>query len=392
MVVLSSNDGVIISRSNEVKALGVKMGEPYFRVRSFLESHETTVFSSNFQLYEEVSARVMSVLRRVTPAIEVYSVDEAFLEVPPSGRKSPIKWGGEVRAQVLRETGIPVSVGIAPSKTVAKLAADFAKKHEESGGVFPLLPDEKWDDVLGNVSVEDVWGIGRKWGDFLRRGGILTALRLRDAKEDWVEKHLGVRGLRTVWELRGVRCVAVEEREKPRKSIQSSRSFASPVRREEVLMEAVTEFALTAGRRLRIQNSMAESLSVSISTNRFRSPFYYKQVEIPLVFPTDSDIQFIRAATKGLTLIFKEGYAYEKAEVSLNRISSAASVQLGLFGRSEDRSSTLSRVADHLNQEVGRRLLQPAILMGGKEWCSRKDKHSGVCLEDLERLPLFSPK
>ncbi|NCB17379.1 MAG: Y-family DNA polymerase, partial [Synergistales bacterium] len=200
VVVLSSNDGVVIARSNEVKALGVKMGEPYFRVRSFLERHDTAVFSSNFRLYEEVSARVMASLRRFTPSMEVYSVDEAFLEIPPEGKRKPAEWARDVRAAVLRETGIPVSVGAAPTKTAAKLAAERAKKRPETGGGFALLPGGAWDDLLGEVPVEDVWGIGRRWSDFLRRRGISTALRLRDAPDDRLEKHLGVRGLRTAWE------------------------------------------------------------------------------------------------------------------------------------------------------------------------------------------------
>lgn len=390
VVVLSSNDGVIISRSNEAKALGIKMGEPYFQVRTLLERRGCAVFSSNFQLYEEISARVMEVLRRAVPSIEVYSVDEAFLEVPPAGRERPVEWGRELRAAVLKQTGIPVSIGVAPAKTAAKLAAERGKKRPETGGVFALLPGEAWDGLLGEVPVEDVWGIGRRWADFLRRRGVSTALRLRDTPDDWLEKHLGVRGLRTAWELRGIRCFPLEEAEKPQKSIQSSRSFASPVRSRESLAEAVTEFALTAGRRLRSQRSLAGSLSVSISTNRFRSPFYGAKEEVVLETPTDSDIALIRAATGALSSIYKDGCDYEKAEVGLGRLSSADTVQLRLFGERDDRSSALSRAADRLNEQVGRRLLAPAALLGEKEWQPRKERHSGVRLEDLDTLPAIS--
>jgi DNA polymerase V len=392
VVVLSSNDGVIISRSNEAKALGIKMGEPYFRVRSFLERRGGAVFSSNFQLYEEISARVMEVLRRSVPSIEIYSVDEAFLEVPPAGKGCPVEWARDVRAAVLKETGIPVSVGVAPAKTAAKLAAERAKKRPETGGAFALLPGEFWDDVLGEIPVEDVWGIGRRWSDFLRRRGVLTALRLRDASDDWLEKHLGIRGLRTAWELRGIRCFAIEEREKPQKSIQSSRSFSSPVRSREALAEAVTEFALAAGRRLRSQGSLAGSLSVSISTSRFRAPFYGARAEVILETPTDSDITLIKAATGVLSSIYKEERDYEKAEVCLGSLSSAATVQLRLFGKMDDRGSALSRAADRLNDEAGRRLLMPAVLLGEKEWRPRKERHSGTRLEDLEKLPVISGK
>ncbi len=390
VVVLSSNDGVIISRSNEAKTLGIKMGEPYFRVRAFLERRGGAVFSSNFQLYEEISARVMEVLRRSTPSIEVYSVDEAFLELPPAARERPVEWGRELRAAVLKETGIPVSVGVAPAKTAAKLAAERGKKRPETGGVFALLPGEAWDDILRDVPVEDVWGIGRQWSDFLRRRGVSTALRLRDTPDDWLEKYLGVRGLRTAWELRGIRCFPIEEYEKPQKSIHSSRSFATPVRNRESLAEAVTEFALTAGRRLRSQRSLAGCLSVSISTSRFRSPFYGAREEVVLETPTDSDIALIRAATGALSSIYKDGCDYEKAEVGLGRLSSADTVQLRLFGERDDRGSALSRAADRLNEQAGRRLLLPAALLGEKEWRPRKDRHSGVRLEDLNTLPKIS--
>ena len=390
VVVLSSNDGIVIARSNEVKALGVKMGEPLFRVRSLLEQHGTTVFSSNFQLYEEVSSRVMAVLGRFTPSMEVYSIDEAFLELPPPGMDDPFCWGAALRATVLRETGIPLSIGIAPTKTLAKLGAERAKKDRAREGVRTLLPDEDRTDFLSAFAVDDVWGIGRRWGDALKKRGITTALRLRDAKDDWVEKRMGVRGLRTVWELRGIRCLAIEEAEKPQKSIQSSRTFAVPLREFSPLAEAVTEFALTAARRLRAQKSRASRLTVHIGTSRFHDPWYGKTVEIPLGMPTESDIRLIRSAVEGLRLIYREGYDYVRGEVTLLELSSAETFQLSLFDPFDDRSTALSRVADRLNREAGCQLLRPALLLGEKEWRPRRDSHSGVRLENLSSLPVLS--
>ncbi|MEA4881512.1 MAG: Y-family DNA polymerase [Synergistaceae bacterium] len=390
VVVLSSNDGIVIARSNEVKALGVKMGEPFFRVRPLLEQHGTAVFSSNFQLYEEVSSRVMAVLGRFTPSMEVYSIDEAFLELPPSGMDDPFCWGAALRGTVLRETGIPLSVGIAPTKTLAKLGAERAKKDRMKEGVRTLLPGENLDDFLSAFPVDDVWGIGRRWGDALKKRGITTVLRLRDAKDDWVEKRMGVRGLRTVWELRGIRCIPIEEAEKPQKSIQSSRTFAVPLREFSPLAEAVTEFALTAGRRLRAQKSRASRLTVHIGTSRFRDPWYGRTAEIPLGMPTESDIRLIRSAVEGLAMIYREGYDYVRGEVTLLELSSAETFQLSLFDRSDDRSAALSRVADRLNREAGRQLLRPALLLGEKEWRPRRDSHSGVRLEDLSNLPVLS--
>ncbi|MGI6253736.1 MAG: Y-family DNA polymerase [Synergistaceae bacterium] len=392
VVVLSSNDGVVISRSNEVKALGVKMGEPYFKVRSFLEMHGTTVFSSNFKLYEEISSRVMASLRRAVPSMEVYSIDEAFLETPPEGKSAPEEWARGLRGTILRETGIPLSIGMAPTKTAAKLAAERAKKHPGAGGAFALLPGKPWDDFLRDIPVGDIWGIGRRWSDFLKKRGVSTALRLRDSSDDWLDRRMGVRGLRTAWELRGIRCYPIERLEKPQKSIQSSRSFSSPVRDRESLLEAVTEYAMIAGRRLRSQNSLAGSLAVSIRTNRFKESFFRAEQEIIFQTPTDSDIRLIRAAADALFSIYREGHDYEKASVWLGRLSCAGMVQLGLFGDEgeEDRGAALSRAADRLNGEAGRRLLAPAALLGEKAWRPRRDRDSGLTLEDLGKLPVIA--
>ncbi len=387
VVVLSSNDGIVVSRSNEAKAMGIKMGEAYFKVRRFFEKRGGVAFSSNFQLYEEISDRVMAALRGRTPSMEVYSVDEAFLEVPPDARGRVEEWGREVRAAVLREAGIPVSVGLAPTKTAAKLAAERGKKRPETGGVFVLPPGGDWDDFLRDIPVEDVWGIGWRWSAYLRRRGVLTALRLRDASDDWLDRRLGVRGVRTAWELRGIRCFGVEEVDRAQKSIQSSRTFARPVRDREAMAEAVTEFALVAGRRLRSQGSLAGSVAVSISTSRFRAPFYGAAAEAPLEAPTDSDIVLARAATGAMNSIFREGLDYEKAHVLLGRLSPADSVQLTLFGGGDERGSALSRTSDRINAAVGRKLLMPALLMGEKEWRPRRSRHSGTRLEDLGSLP-----
>jgi len=282
-------------------------------------------------------------------------------------------------------------VGIAPTKTLAKLGAERAKKDRLKEGVRSLLPGEDLADFLSAFSVDDVWGIGRRWGDALKKRGITTALRLRDAKDDLVEKRMGIRGLRTVWELRGIRCLAIEEVEKPQKSIQSSRTFAVPLRDFSPLAEAVTEFALTAARRLRAQKSRTSRLTVHIGTSRFHDPWYGRTAEIPLGMPTDSDGKILRAALEGLHLIYREGYDYVRGEVTLLELSPGETFQLGLFDRPDDRSAAISRVADRLNGEAGRQLLRPAILLGEKEWRPRRDSHSGVRLEDLSSLPVLSP-
>ncbi len=383
VVVLSSNDGVVISRSNEVKAMGVQMGEPYFKVASLLARRGVTVFSSNFGLYEDVSRRVMAVLQRLSPLSETYSIDEAFLEVP-SGEGEP--WGRMVRETVLRETGIPLSVGIAPAKVQAKLASERAKRTAD--GVLAAPRGRALADFLGAFPVREVWGVGRQMEKGLKRYGISTALDLRNARDDLVERRFGITGLRLVWELRGVRCFPLEERETARKSIQASRTFSTPVRDVQSLCEAVTEFAVIAGRRLRAQGELAGSLTVTLTSGRFRDA-WCRRSDRRLVHPaTDSDLRLIRAATESARCLYEDGADYGKAEVTLSDLSSAREKQLTLFEPSLDRGSTLSRVADRLNAETGRKFLQPAILMGEKAWRPRKDMCSSVRLEELEFLPM----
>ncbi|GAB1428666.1 translesion error-prone DNA polymerase V subunit UmuC [Aminivibrio sp.] len=329
----------------------------------------------------------MAVLGRFTPSMEVLFIDEAFLDF--AGMDDPFCWGATLRGTVLRETGIPLSVGIAPTKTLAKLGAERAKKDRVKEG--PHLPAGRrtWT-IFSPPSPWTMSGNRPAVGGCPEERGITTALRLRDAKDDWVEKRMGVRGLRTVWELRGIRCLAIEEAEKPQKSIQSSRTFAVPLREFSPLAEAVTEFALTAGRRLRAQKSRASRLTVHIGTSRFRDPWYGRTAEIPLGMPTESDIRLIRSAVEGLAMIYREGYDYVRGEVTLLELSSAETFQLSLFDPFDDRSTALSRVADRLNRETGRQLLRPALLLGEKEWRPRRDSHSGVRLEDLSSLPVLS--
>lgn len=386
VVVLSSNDGVVISRSNEVKAMGVKMGEPYFRVAPLLARRGVTVFSSNFRLYEEVSDRVMEILARFSPSREVYSIDEAFLEVP-SGEGE--RWGRAVRSAVYREMGIPLSVGAAPVKVLAKLAADRAKKGD---GVLVLPVGRTMEEFLDSFPVRDVWGVGRQMEKLLRGRGITTALRLRNAPDEWVERRLGITGLRIVWELRGVRCFPVEERESPRKSIQSSRSFSAPVRDLESMTGAVTEFAMIAARRLRAQKAVAGRVMVGVVSGGFGPLRRRRQAERLLDPPTDSDITIVREATEGLRSCYRDGEAYEKAEILLTALSSSEHRQMGLFQQHDERGAALARVTDRLNAEAGRKILQPAILMGEKPWRSRRAMCSSVSLENMDFLPLLRGK
>jgi len=228
VIVLSCNDGCVISRSNEAKALGIPMAEPFFKIRALAEARGVAVFSTNFALYHEVSRRVMAVLSRYTDHMETYSVDEAFLDLSIASLADPVAYARGIRRTLLEEIGIPVSIGIASTKTLAKLAADRGKKDPETGGVFSLEGLDL-DAFLEKIPVGDVWGIGRRCTESLSKFGIRTARQFRDAKDDWLRQHFSVRGVHTAWELRGISCIRLVEEDPAQKSIQASRSFGTPV-------------------------------------------------------------------------------------------------------------------------------------------------------------------
>jgi DNA polymerase V len=395
IVVLSNNDGCIISRSDEAKALGVEMGAPEFKVRRELARLGVHVFSSNYALYGDLSNRVMRTLGTLAPEVEVYSIDEAFLPLRGPLATDPVGVGRALRERVGRWTGIPISVGIAPTRTLAKLAGRVAKRTPRCEGMFDLAHCREVlgmgvDDFLGKVPVDAVWGVGRRLAAMLRGAGITTARALRDAGDDWVRRRMSVTGLRTVLELRGLPCIGAAEQGEPpapRHTVVSSRSFAGRITDVAMLREALATHAALAGAKLRRAGLVAGGLAVHVRTARHDEEAALRcddGVSLPLPVPTADTTTFIRLAHEGLDRVFRPGYPYAKAGVMLYGLEPADTRQgslLALVDGTAERDAARERlmaVADRVNARHGRGTLRHAAEGLAKEapWHMRQRRRS----------------
>ncbi|MBU1001254.1 MAG: Y-family DNA polymerase [Proteobacteria bacterium] len=333
VVVLSNNDGCVIARSPEAKAIGVDMGEPAFKRMGFFARHGVRVFSSNYALYGDMSRRVMDTLARYSPRMEIYSIDEAFLHLKPTPDQSLKMQAHAMRDIVRRWTGITVSVGLGPTKTLAKVANRIAKKDPALRGVCDLsiLPD--LDAVLNGVHVAEVWGIGRRSTQKLAAHGVSNARQLRDLPDAWVKKRLTATGLMTVWELRGRSCIPLEAAPSSKKSIVTSRSFGQAVTTWTQMREAVASYTARGAEKLRAQNSVAGQLMVFLLTNPHRPDLsqYSNSRTVRLPVPTDHTPTLLAAAGAAIEAIYKAGYSYKKAGIMLTELHSADARQLSLL-------------------------------------------------------------
>ncbi len=360
VVVLSNNDGCIIARSNEAKALGIKMGTPYFQLQELRQEHGITVFSSNYTLYGDMSSRIMSILGRFVEEVEVYSIDEAFLNL--EGYESVAPNLADYARTIRQWTRISVSIGIAPTKTLCKLANYYAKRQQEHNGVLLLDTPDKITSVLADFDVGELWGVGSRYAGLLRRNGIRTAAQLRDAPDDWIAQHMTVNGLRLAYELRGMPCRMLETEPKAKKSICSAPSFGQLVPDLDTITQALTTHIGRAAEKLRKQHSAAGTITVFLHTNRFKiSPNgqpakqYYNSRTLDLPHPTASTSELVTYALALLKSIFAFGYAYQKVGVMLTGLVPTDHRQSGVFTNGPDeRLVKLSGVIDKLNYRHGR--------------------------------------
>lgn len=375
VVVLSNNDGCVIARSNEAKALGIEMGEPWHICRKRVDTQGVIVRSSNYTLYVDMSARVMRVLEGFTPDLEVYSIDEAFLGLAGfEGRLDA--HGRALRATVLQWTGIPVSVGIAPTKTLAKLANRTAKKTPESGGVLVLLTDGEQEAALARVALTDLWGVAGRMAERLMAIGIRTPLDLRQADAKFVRMHTSVVMERMVLELQGVPCIGLEEAPPDRKTIIASRSFGRRVTERHELEEAVTTFTMRAAEKLRRQDLACGRLAVFVTTDKHRPQDrqYAGERAVTLPVATADTGRLNRAALRGLDALFRPGHAYKKAGVMLLNLVPAGTVQGGLFDAPDDaRSLARMKALDALNARFGRGTVTYAAMGSRPGWKLRTE-------------------
>jgi DNA polymerase V len=391
IVVLSNNDGMIIARSNEAKSLGIPMGSPLFKIEDIVKKHDVRVFSSNYILYGDMSQRVMTTLEQFSPDIEIYSIDEAFINLQGFSHLDINNYAREIRETVKQWTGIPVSVGIAATKTLAKIANRFAKKHHDKNGILNLynIPQKDIDSYLEQTDISDVWGVGRQYTKLLYKHGINNALQLKNADDKWIKKKMTVMGLRTVLELRGIPCIDYEYMPPPKKSIVSSRSFGRTVENIEEIKEAISLFTSIAAEKLRHQQSAANLLSVFLRTNPFKKTAqYHNGVVVTLPVATDITAELIEYAMKGVEQIYRPGFLYYKVGVMLSDIVPKSSTQFSLFDKSNRPAmAKVTEIMDTINNHYGKGTLFYARLGTRREWHTRADKRSARFTTDWNDLP-----
>ncbi|MEY3678495.1 MAG: hypothetical protein RI924_636 [Bacteroidota bacterium] len=375
VVVLSNNDGCIISRSNEAKALGIKMGVPYFKVKELIEKERVAVFSSNYTLYADISARLMNNLARFTPDVEVYSIDECFLQF--TGMYDLHAYAHDLREAVIRNTGIPVSVGLAPTKTLAKLANKIAKKSES--GVCILDTEEAIDRATHRFPVSDLWGIGRAYQLKLELENIYTAAQLRSQTELWVKQKLTIQGLRMWHELWGRSCIPLKEVLERKQAICTSRSFGKLSNKLEELIEATTAYASRLAEKLRADSSCATVLTVQLLTNRFRKdlPQYHPTISLALHHPVNNTPDLVKASVRGLKSIYDPHFQYSKVAVMVTGLIPEQEVQLNLFTEwNGPKHNQLSELMDRINTYYGSGTLRLASEGFRKRWAMKRENVS----------------
>ncbi len=390
IVVLSNNDGCVIARSNEAKVLGIKMGVPAYQIKGLVKQHDVAVFSSNYVLYGDMSGRVMSMLAELAPEIEVYSIDEAFLNL--EGIQNLQILGSEIVRQVTRGTGIPVSVGIAPTKTLAKVANKFAKKYPAYNRLCIIDTEDKRTKALQLTGIGDVWGIGRKQAAKLEKQGVRTAYDFTQLPGSYVRKNMTVTGERIWKELRGISCIDMEIAPPAKKQICTSRSFGKMVEDIDTMSEAIATHASTCAKKLRQQKSYAMSLMVFIHTNNFREdlPQYWKNTIVQLPIPTSDTLEIVEYALSGLKTIFMEGYQYKKAGVIITEITTNA--QLGLFDSIDrDKRERLMQVVDKINGKFQHHV-KLAVQGSGRDWKLKQEQLSQRYTTDINEVIIIKCK
>ena len=389
LVVLSNNDGCVVSRSNEAKALGVKMGQPWFECKALAEQHGMLALSSNYALYADMSNRVMQILSGFAPRHEVYSIDECFVDLTGIPRLREVSYA--MRERVGQWTGIPVCVGIGPTKTLAKLANHVAKRHPRSRGVFNYndLSDAQKAQLLQRIPVDEVWGVGRQLTRRLSQHGITTVLDLRDAHVATLRAEFGVVMEKTQRELQEIACMDLQEVQPDRQQIICSRSFGQMVTELPVLQDALSTFVANACAKLRAQHSHAAVLQVFLQTNRFRRdlPQYMPSLAVPLPEPTDDTLEVNRWAHHLCHRMFKHEYAYKKAGVVLSEISPVTHRQGDLLEPVRVSNTRLMAALDTLNQRFGRGTVKVSTQGAYTQWQMRQERKSPNYTTDWQDLP-----
>ena len=389
VVVLSNNDGCVISRSTEAKKIGIKMGEPYFKVKELVKKNNVQIFSSNYSLYGDLSRRVMKVLKGFSDKIEIYSIDEAFIDLSHIKDENIEDYGKKIRERVLKWTGIPTSVGISCTKTLSKVANHVAKKNK-TGVIF--LKDNI-DDVLKNFDISDIWGVGRQLSRLYIKNGINNAYKLKNISNSWVKKSTNVLGAKTVMELRGISCINLETEETKRKSCCVSRSFGRKVESLDKLKESITTHCLNAAEKIRNDKQTTRSITVFIRTSPFdkNRKYYSNSLTIDLPVATNNSLELVKMAIEGLKKIYKYGYFYQKAGIILSKLKEAGEKNLNLLTPIlENKSQTLMKAIDLTNAKYGRNVISVAQAGINNSWKMRREHSSKIDTASFDSLPKIS--
>ena len=389
LAILSNNDGCVIARSEEVKQLGIPMGAPAHQHKATFAKNGVVVMSSNYSLYGDMSARVMETLRPNVPAMEVYSIDEAFIGLEDW---QDAAFARELRTRVRQWTGIPVSIGIGPTKTLAKLANRLAKKTPELAGVLDLGMVKHIDELLTKVPCGDIWGIGKRLALRLAAGGIHTACDLKHGDSAWVRKTLAVVGERIMRELQGVSCLALEEIPAPKKGIASAKSFGRPVESLEELEEALSTYTARAAEKLRAGRLLATNLHVFVTTNPFSSqqPQYSAGAQTALS-PSNHTPDLIATALRLLKEIYRPNYHYKKTGIFVTGLIAESEIQPDLFSapsESSNRTNNLDRIVDGLNRKLGRNAIRYGSMGVKQEWAMLQENRSQKFTTRWDDLPI----
>ena len=379
VVVLSNNDGCAISRSNEAKALGIPMGAPAFKYERVFRKNNVEVFSSNFPLYGDMSSRVMSILSKFTPNIEIYSIDEAFLKFEGFDNYDLESYCQNIKDIVLKWTGIPISIGIAPTKALAKVSNRVAKKFpNQTKGVYLINSEEKRIKALKWLRIEDVWGIGFRHSERLKNNKVNTAHDFILLPDNWVKKNMSVVGLRLKKELEGESVLNLEEARSPKKAIATTRSFKGTIHDYEKIKERISTFAICCAEKLRAQNSNCNSIYVFVRSNKFQKnkPQYRNGILMTIPFSTNSNIVISKYAVEGLKKIFREGIDYKKAGTIVMGLDSSENHQLNLFENENPRHKYLMKTIDYIQKKEGENKIKLASQDLKKRWKMKQEKLS----------------
>ena len=390
VIVLSSNDGCVISRSTEAKILGIKMGEPYFKVKKIVKKNNVKIFSSNYSLYGDISRRIMKTLKQFSPKIEIYSIDEAFLDLSSIKDKDLLEYGSRIRKTILKWTGIPTSIGIATTKTLSKIANHIAKK--DNLGVINLINTQQIDKILKKIKINDVWGVGRQLTQFYIKNGINTAYQLKKMPDGWIKKNTNVFGGRTAMELKGLSCISLETYQEKRKNCCVSRSFGRKVTKLEELNESVTTHCLNAAEKIRLDNQTTKKITVFIKTNPFQKDknYYVNSKDIDLPIRTNDSIELVKQALIALKCIYKKGYKYQKVGIIFSALNDVDIYKKNLFSliNSEEKRKKLMKAIDYTNNKYGRNALSIAHAGLKKKWNIKRQHYSKIDTACFDFLPI----